>query len=111
LLTQTLHWHKVAETCITNDISDSVVLNANEYGALVSWAFNVGCSQAGSSTLIAELNAGQDPQAVAAAQLPRWIYGSGPNPLPGLVTRRAAEVVLFNTSSCGIAHPPHCRNT
>jgi len=38
-----------------------VTLNANQYGALCSWAFNEGCGNVGSSTLISRLNAGEDP--------------------------------------------------
>jgi GH24 family phage-related lysozyme (muramidase) len=97
-----------AEACVAGDLSPSVVLNPNQYGALVSWAFNVGCGNVASSTLVAELNAGQDPDKVAAAQLPKWVYGSNDEILPGLVTRRAAEVVLFQSATDGTALPPPC---
>jgi hypothetical protein len=99
--------HQVARNCITSDISDSVKLNNNQYGALCSWAFNVGCGAAGSSTLIRDLNAGQDPDTVASQQLPLWNQGSN-GVLPGLTRRRAAEVALFKTASSTIAHPPPC---
>jgi len=98
---------KVAETCITKDISDKVKLNPNQYGALVSWAFNVGCGNAGSSTLIRELNAGENPDTVASNELPKWDRGSN-GVLPGLQRRRAAEVKLFKTAASGTAHPPSC---
>ena len=98
---------QVAEDCITSDISNSVKLNPNQYGALVSWAFNVGCGNAGSSTLIRELNHGDNPYDVASVELPKWDRGSN-GVLPGLVKRRAAEVKLFKTAASGQAHPPIC---
>jgi len=98
---------KTYESCITKDISNTVKLNANQYGALVSWAFNEGCGAAGSSTLIKRLNAGENPNTVAAQELPKWNVAGG-QVLPGLVKRRAAEVTLFQTASSVIAHPAPC---
>lgn len=95
------------QNCIARDIVDSVRLNANQYGALVSWAFNVGCGNSGSSTLIRRLNNGETPNTVAEQELPKWNKAGG-DVLPGLVTRRAKEVALFKTSSNVIAHPPSC---
>ncbi|KAF9524121.1 glycoside hydrolase family 24 protein [Crepidotus variabilis] len=95
---------KTPENCINSDISNSVKLNANQYGALVSWAFNVGCGNAASSTLIKRLNAGESPNTVAAEELPKWNQAGG-QVLPGLVKRRAAEVQLFQTTSTVVAHP------
>ncbi|TFK74166.1 glycoside hydrolase family 24 protein [Pluteus cervinus] len=95
---------KEFQNCISDYIVDSVRLNANQYGALVSWAFNEGCGNAKSSTLIARLNNGESPNTVAAQELPKWTYAGGTS-LPGLVRRRAAEVTLFQTSSSSIAHP------
>lgn len=85
-----------------------MTLNPNQYGALVSWAFNVGCTNAGGSTLIRELNEGEDPDTVASTELPKWVYGSNGEELPGLVRRRAAEVNQFKTAASGVAHPPPC---
>ncbi|KAH6907660.1 lysozyme, partial [Coprinopsis sp. MPI-PUGE-AT-0042] len=95
------------QNCIARDIADSVRLNDNQYGALVSWAFNVGCGNTGSSTLIRRLNAGEDPNTVAEQELPRWNQAGGVV-LPGLVTRRNREIALFKTSSSVVAHPPPC---
>ena len=64
----------------------------------MSWAFNVGCGNSGSSSLISRLNAGEDPNTVAAEELPKWKYSGGVE-LPGLVRRRAAEVELAQTPS------------
>ncbi|TFK24337.1 glycoside hydrolase family 24 protein [Coprinopsis marcescibilis] len=91
-------------SCIARLVADTVRLNANQYGALVSWAFNVGCGNAGTSTLIRRLNAGEVPNTVAAEELPRWNQANG-QVLPGLVTRRAREVTLFRTASSSIVHP------
>lgn len=76
----------------------------NQYGALVSWAYNVGCGNSGSSSLIARLNNGEDPQTVIASELPLWDK-SGGEVLPGLTRRRAAEVDLANTASSDPALP------
>ncbi|KAI5820889.1 lysozyme [Pyronema omphalodes] len=95
---------KTYTKCISDYIVDSVRLNDNQYGALSSWAFNVGCGNAKTSTLIARLNAGQNPNTVASEELPKWNKAGG-SVLPGLTRRRAAEVTLFTTASTKIAHP------
>ena len=92
------------QSCVARLVADTVRLNANQYGALVSWAFNIGCGAAGTSTLIRRLNAGEAPNTVAAEELPRWNQANG-QVLPGLVTRRAREVTLFRTASSSIVHP------
>jgi lysozyme len=88
--------------------ADPVVLNANQYGALVSWAFNVGCGASGSSTLMKRLNAGENPNTVAEEELPKWNKGGG-QVLPGLTRRRAAEVKLHKTPSAMAALPVKCQ--
>ena len=98
---------QIAQRCITDDIDPSVVLNPNQYGALVSWAFNVGCGNSGTSTLVELLNQGEDPDEVARQELPQWNRGAD-DVLPGLVRRRAAEVGLFTTPADGVAHPAPC---
>ncbi|KAJ1323874.1 lysozyme [Microdochium nivale] len=86
------------EECITMMTTSNVVLNLNEYGALVSWAFNMGCGAARGSTLIKRLNAGAEPQTVIAEELPKWVNGNG-QVLPGLVRRRNAEIDLAATAT------------
>jgi len=93
-----------AQTCISADIVDTVNLNENQYGALVSWAFNIGCGNSRGSGLISRLNAGQDPNTVATEELPKWRKGGG-QVLPGLVTRRNRELAFFKTPSSVTAHP------
>lgn len=89
--------------------ADPVTLNDNQYGALVSWAFNVGCGNVASSTLLKRLNAGgEDPNVIAAEELPLWKYGNGGVVLPGLERRRADEVKLFRTASNVPALPVVC---
>lgn len=84
-----------------------MALNANQYGALVSWAFNVGCGASGSSSLIRRLNQGGDPNTVASEELPQWNKGNG-QVIPGLTRRRAAEVNLFKTPTEVGALPVGC---
>ncbi|EKM76049.1 hypothetical protein AGABI1DRAFT_24208, partial [Agaricus bisporus var. burnettii JB137-S8] len=93
--------------CVSDNIKDAVKLNANQFGALSSWAFNVGCGNVKASALVARLNRGEKPNTVAAEELPKWRLAGG-KVLKGLVRRRAAEVKLFKTASSAIAHPPKC---
>ncbi|EON68222.1 hypothetical protein W97_07480 [Coniosporium apollinis CBS 100218] len=98
---------KTYEKCLADKVADSVRLNDNQYGALVSWTFNVGCGNMGSSTLVRRLNAGEAPNTVAAQELPKWNKAGG-NVLAGLTRRRAAEVRLFQTASGTQALPSRC---
>jgi GH24 family phage-related lysozyme (muramidase) len=91
-------------SCLNTAISASVKLNDNQFGALTSWTFNVGCGNMRTSTLVKRLNAREDPNTVATSELPQWNKGGG-RVLPGLVRRRAAEVALFKTASGTIVHP------
>ncbi|KAH6621506.1 lysozyme-like domain-containing protein [Chaetomium sp. MPI-SDFR-AT-0129] len=95
------------ETCITNMLTSKAVLNLNQYGALVSWSFNVGCGAAEGSQLIKRLNAGETVNTVLADELPKWVHGGGVV-LPGLVTRRKNELALAKTSGSGAALPVKC---
>lgn len=69
-----------------------VPLNDNEFGALVSFAYNVGTGALEKSTLLKKLNAGD--RAGAAEEFPRWNKAGGKE-LPGLTKRRLAERDLF----------------
>lgn len=91
-------------SCLADALDASVTLNDNQWAALTSWVFNEGCEAATSSTLVKRLNAGENPNTVAAAELPKWKY-AGDVALPGLVRRRAAEVKLFKTASSRQAFP------
>ena len=73
--------------------SIKVPLTDNMYGALVSWAFNVGCGAVQNSTLVRRLNNGEPRERVISEELPRWTKANGQT-LQGLVNRRQAEIEL-----------------
>ena len=92
-----------AEAMLRSDLMDTgkdvlavvkVALNDNRYGALVSFAFNLGLGNLRISTLLRLLNAGDF--AGAADQFPRWNKAGGKE-IPGLTRRRMAERSLFLT--------------
>jgi len=84
--------------CAANHVSYSG-LNANQYSALVSFIFNLGCGAFQGSTLRSLLNNGNVEG--ASKEFGKWVYGGGVV-LPGLVRRREAERVLFCTGGvCG----------
>ena len=70
-----------------------VPLNENQHAALVSFTYNLGAGNLGSSTLLRKLNAGD--YVGAAAEFPRWNKAGG-KVLAGLTRRRKAEQTLFN---------------
>ncbi|TKC86027.1 lysozyme [Trinickia terrae] len=69
-----------------------VPLNANQFSALVSFSYNLGLGNLGSSTLLRLLNQRDYPG--AALQFPRWDRAGG-RELAGLLRRRQAEQALF----------------
>lgn len=79
----------------------AVPLTDGQFGALVSFAFNVGEAAFARSTLVLRLNGG-DYDAVPA-QLGRWVHVGGRR-VQGLVNRRAAEAGLW--ASDAAAAPP-----
>lgn len=76
-----------------------VPLNENQFGALVSFTFNLGPGNLKSSTLLRKLNAGD--YAGAAAEFGRWNKAGG-RVLAGLTRRRAAERALFEKPAARI---------
>lgn len=85
------------EKCVADNVKANI--NANQFSALTSWVFNLGCGSLRSSDMLYVLNAG-DVQA-ASEELIRWNKAGGVV-LPGLVRRREAERVLFCTGGiCG----------
>ncbi|GMK54269.1 hypothetical protein CspeluHIS016_0108550 [Cutaneotrichosporon spelunceum] len=96
-------------TCLSDALRPArphLVLNDNQWAGLASWAFNEGCAAVASSDLVARLNAGEDPDVVAAAELPRWTSGRETTAeLPVLRRRRAAELALFRSASNRQAFP------
>jgi len=71
-----------------------VQLTQGQFGALVSFAYNLGLGALEYSTLLRLVNEGEF--AAAAQQFQRWAYAGG-QVLPGLVRRRQAEKELFQT--------------
>jgi len=69
---------------------------AHRQAALTSFAYNVGTGALESSTLRQRLSKGEDPDAVIAAELPRWISPTTPHVIAGLQRRRNAEISLFS---------------
>ena len=79
-----------AEQCVERCVE--VELSDNEFSALVSLVFNIGCGAFRTSTLLRKLNAGD--RTGAQNEFHRWTKSKG-RELAGLVTRRAAEAKLF----------------
>jgi lysozyme len=80
------------ETTVTSAVK--VPLNENQFGALVSFTFNLGAGNLRKSTLLRLLNA--KDYAGAAGQFGQWVKAKGKK-LDGLVRRREAERALFLT--------------
>ena len=70
----------------------TVPVTENQFGAVVSFAFNVGIGNLRASTLLKKLNA--KDYAGAANEFLKWTKAAG-KVLPGLVTRRQEERALF----------------
>ena len=68
-------------------------LSDEQFGAVVSFVFNVGAANFSSSTMLLYLNNGEYDG--AARQFPKWVKSKGVV-LNGLVTRRACEAALFS---------------
>jgi lysozyme len=90
-----------AELLLRGDLMDAcrdveslvdVSLTDNQFGALVSFTFNLGRGSLARSTLLTKLNAGD--YSGAASEFPKWNKAGG-KVLKGLVERRAAEAELF----------------
>lgn len=71
----------------------TVPLNENQYGALVSFAYNCGLANLKSSTLLKKLN--ESDYDAADKEFSKWVKAGGKE-LPGLVKRRKKEAELFN---------------
>jgi GH24 family phage-related lysozyme (muramidase) len=74
----------------------TVPLTQGQYDALVSFTYNEGAGRLQSSTLLKDLNVGD--YVTVPNQLMAWVFGGGVK-LPGLETRREAEVALFTNPS------------
>lgn len=90
-----------AEALLVSDVAASatyvngavlVVLNQDEFDALVDFVFNLGRGAFAGSTLLKDLNAGDFTG--AANQFDRWDQAGG-QVVAGLLRRRQAETALF----------------
>jgi len=83
-----------AEACVNGSVT--VPLTQNEFDALVSLVFNIGCGAFRGSTLLRLLN--QSDYDGAAGQFKRWNKQAGKE-LAGLTSRRAKEAALFESAN------------
>jgi lysozyme len=81
-----------AEKCV-NAYGNGKKLSDNTFSAVTSITFNVGCPAMKKSTLYSLLRESRAAWPAACNQFPRWVY-AGKTILPGLVTRRDAEMKL-----------------
>ena len=84
----------VEKFAATVDAMITAKVNANQFGASVSLAYNIGPNAYAKSTVLRELNAGNYDKAAAAFQM--WNKAGG-EVVKGLVRRREAERQLFLT--------------
>lgn len=82
-----------AEECVNRNVE--VVLTDNEYSALVSLVYNIGCGAFKGSTLLKLVN--ESHFDAASLQFRRWDKQKG-RVLAGLTRRRLAEERLFETA-------------
>jgi lysozyme len=87
LLDQDIRWAKDA---VNREVK--VILNQNQFDALVLFVFNVGAGAFRSSTLLKLLNQGKYDQ--IPTQLRRWTKDNG-RVIQGLVNRREKEIRLW----------------
>ena len=85
-----LEW---VEECVGKAVTAQ--LTQNEYDALCSLCFNIGCTNFGKSTLVKLLNQGNYD--AASLEFSRWDKQKG-QVLAGLTRRRAEEARLFETA-------------
>lgn len=81
---------RTAQACVAQNVS--VPLNGNQTAALISLAYNIGCGNFKSSTLLKRVNAGDF--AGAQAEFSKWIYSQGVV-VQALVSRRSEEAGVF----------------
>jgi len=95
--------HAQAEEFLRHDVRSAeaavkrlvkVELTQHQFDALVDFAFNCGAGNLQHSTLLKLVNEGNF--ATASTHFGDWVKGGG-HVLPGLVKRRHAETVLFNS--------------
>lgn len=82
------------QTAVTGVIKGlDIIPTQNQFDALVCFAFNVGVTAEGKSTLLKQVNAGH--MLLASDEFVKWDHVNGV-PNIGLLRRRQAEQALFN---------------
>lgn len=81
---------KDAERCINNT---GLNFTQNQFDALVSFVFNLGCGAFMKSTLLNKIRLNESSEQIKA-EFRRWVYSAG-KILPGLVNRREKEIDLY----------------
>jgi len=84
--------HDLEKFCNAVEDLVKVPLSDNQFGALVSFTYNVGVGALANSTLLRKLNAGDYDS--AADNFLKWTYAGGKH-LSGLLRRREEERSLF----------------
>lgn len=84
------HSIKTYEACVDDAVK--VSLGQNQFDALVSFTYNIGCAAFRKSTVLKKLNAGDYSGAADAFSM--WVRCNG-KVLHGLVNRREKEAALF----------------
>ena len=90
------------QSCVSDAVR--VDITQNQFDAMVSFAYNVGCHGFQTSTLLSKLNAGTLTDKEAQYQFTRWHSGC----ISGLERRRFTESELF--SSCSKSFPCDSKN-
>lgn len=83
---------ETAEKCINDAVK--VPLTQNQFDALVSWVFNLGCKRFRQSTMLQKIN--EQKWQEASIELRKWDMAGG-RQVDGLMRRRAAESKLFDS--------------
>lgn len=80
----------IAETCVNTNVKTN--LNQNQFDALVSFVYNLGCGAFKASTLLKDLNRGEFEK--ASNEFHKWNHAGG-RVVRGLSIRRKKEELLF----------------
>lgn len=89
-------------SCFPKYLTSGAKLNKNQYAALTSFTFNLGCGVL--KDFAGRLNKGEDASTVFAQEFPKYVHAGG-NVLQGLVRRRNAEVALAKKAGSTEAWP------
>ncbi len=87
---------------VEDTIADIVVLSDLQFGALVSWTFNLGSGSLRRSTMMKRVKAGAHDE--VPAQIRRWNKAGG-KVVSGLVRRRQAEAQMYIDGTAATFQP------